>query len=157
MLDIGNILGDVPTTKKRKKNKSNSFGIDFSADTFGIGMNNSRKQKETERDTRRTFSPTQRNEIWDKQKGKCAGAHCRHASLLRSATHFDHIIPWEKGGKTVVSNGQAFCPTCHTLKSQKDRLRNVDKKRKTKTHNNSSIDPISGLPVNWSKTDPWRL
>jgi hypothetical protein len=116
--------------KGRKKKQENIFG----GSLVDIGFSSSKK-KEVERDTRRTFSQTQKNEIWDRQKGKCAGSHCEHKPLLRSATHYDHIIPWEKGGKTVVSNGQALCPTCHTLKSQKDRLKKVDKQRKSKKGN----------------------
>ena len=81
------------------------------------------------RDTRRAFTQSQKSEIWDNQKGKCAGSHCGHRHLLRGATHYDHIIPWERGGRTVVSNGQALCATCHSMKSNKDTLKKVDKKR----------------------------
>ena len=91
-------------------------------------------QREKERDTRRAFSQSQKNEIWDRQKGKCKGSHCRHSQLLRGATHYDHIKPHEDGGKTTVKNGQALCATCHALKSNKDRLKKVDKKRKKKTN-----------------------
>jgi len=97
-------------------------------DPFGLGIRTSSKKK-TDRDTRRSFTQSQKNEIWDKQEGMCA--KCEE-TLKRAGTHYDHKIPWEKGGKTEVKNGQALCATCHSIKSNKDRLKNVDKKRKPK-------------------------
>lgn len=53
---------------------------------------------------------------------------------------------WEDNGKTIVSNGQALCPTCHTLKTKKDRLRKIDKKRtsskKPKNYSGINFDNI---------------
>lgn len=154
-----NILG-TPSKKKQE----NIFGdnLDFGLNPkkgrtkntldIGIGFGPSQK-KETERDPRRAFSQTQRNEIWDRQKGRCAGLHCGHKPLLRSATHYDHIIPWEKGGKTIVSNGQALCPTCHSVKSNKDRLKNVDKKRKNNRTDNLFGGNLFGQSPKRSKKD----
>ncbi|MBI2664225.1 HNH endonuclease [Candidatus Woesearchaeota archaeon] len=165
-MDDFNIWGTP--SKKKKKKQDNIFGGGFDLSLgpkrgrtknpldFGVGLGPSR-QKETERDTRRAFSQTQRNEIWDRQKGKCAGSHCGHKPLLRSATHYDHIIPWEKGGKTVVSNGQALCPTCHSVKSNKDRLKNVDKKRNNKNNDNFFGGNLFGPPPKRSKNNPFGL
>ena len=33
--------------------------------------------------------------------------------------HADHVIPWSKGGKTVISNAQALCVPCNVSKSDK--------------------------------------
>ena len=113
-----------------------------------LGGQKSSKSKSNKRDTRRSFSRDQQAEIWDRQNGKCAGSYCKHSRLLRGATHFDHIIPWEKGGKTVVSNGQALCPTCHEKKSRRDRLKTIDKTRKTRRDNGG----ILGQPtIDFSK------
>ncbi|MCX6818524.1 MAG: HNH endonuclease [Candidatus Aenigmarchaeota archaeon] len=148
--------------KKKKKKQNNTFGGGFGFSTkkhknsLNIGFGHTPK-KEAERDTRRAFSQTQRNEIWDRQKGKCTGSHCGHKTLLRSATHYDHIIPWEKGGKTVVSNGQALCPTCHSVKSNKDRLKKVDKKRGNKSNDNLFGGNLFGPPSKRSKNNPWEL
>jgi len=76
-----------------------------------------------ERDSRRGFNQTEKAEIWDKQEGKCA--RCRE-QLLRRATHYDHIIPWEKGGETNVKNGQALCANCHSIKSHEARLDKIN-------------------------------
>jgi 5-methylcytosine-specific restriction endonuclease McrA len=94
-------------------------------------------RKKSDRDTRRAFTTTQKNEICDKQNNKCAKCG---KPLLRSATHYDHKTPWEKGGKTEVKNGQALCATCHSIKNNKDRLKKVDKKRKSKSGD------VSGYP-----------
>ena len=77
------------------------------------------------RDSRRAFTHSQRNEIWDRQGGKCAG--CRN-QLMRSSTHYDHVKPWEDGGKTMIGNGQALCPNCHARKSNRERLKKVESK-----------------------------
>jgi len=76
-----------------------------------------------EKDSRRGFNQTEKAEIWDKQEGKCA--ICGE-QLLRRATHYDHIIPWEKGGKTNVINGQALCANCHSIKSHESRLDKIN-------------------------------
>lgn len=88
-----------------------------------------------ERDSRRGFNQTEKAEIWDKQEGKCA--RCRE-QLLRRATHYDHIIPWEKEGKTNVKNGQALCANCHSIKSHEARLDKINNKgtRPTPKSNN---------------------
>lgn len=93
---------------------------------------------ENDKDTRRSFTQTQKNEICDRQNNKCA--KCRDP-LLRSATHYDHKIPWEKGGKTEVNNGQALCAICHSIKNNKDRLKKIDSIRKTKSDNGSASVP----------------
>lgn len=77
-----------------------------------------------ERDSRRAFNETEKAEIWDNQDGYCAGCG---EKLERRATHYDHKIPWEEGGKTNVKNGQALCANCHAKKSHKDRLQKIEK------------------------------
>ena len=100
---------------------------------------------EKNRDERRSFNRTQQSKIWEKQHGKCA--KCKK-SLKPSSTHYDHIKPWEKGGKTVVENGQAICASCHSEKTRDDRLKTVDKKRRGKReeYNLLDIKPIKIKP-----------
>lgn len=128
---------------KKKKKEQNIFGgsIDLGfkpkrkqQSPLNIGFGLPQQNKEVERDTRRSFSQSQRNDIWDKQNGKCA--RCKNP-LKRASTHYDHITPWERGGRTEVKNGQALCANCHSEKTNKDRLKKVDKKRKSRNTNPS--------------------
>ena len=69
------------------------------------------KHKYTER---RGFPEYIKDEILQKQQNKCA--HCK--SYLR-AREFDH----KDGDRSNnnISNCQALCPTCHSLKTNRDR------------------------------------
>lgn len=69
------------------------------------------------RDTQRNFTHEQRLAIFRRDKGicqlniKCDGKKCDWDNW-----EADHIVPWSKGGKTVVSNGQVACPECNEAK-----------------------------------------
>jgi 5-methylcytosine-specific restriction endonuclease McrA len=65
------------------------------------------------RDSRRAFNQTQKVAIFRRQKGKCAMCGKK---LDFTLTDFDHIKPYESGGKTTVKNGQALHKECHTKK-----------------------------------------
>jgi len=88
-----------------------------------------------EKDSRRSFSPSQKKEILYQQDYKCASALCHHKKLDPRATHFHHEKPWASGGRTKVENGRALCADCHEIISHKARLKRVDKKRKPKSTN----------------------
>lgn len=98
---------------------------------------------QTKKDSRRSFSPTQKKEILYQQDGKCARCHKK---LDPRATHFHHEKAWASGGRTKVVNGRALCADCHEIISHRDRLKQVDKKRTPKDTN-----PFSRLI--WSKKD----
>jgi nitrate/TMAO reductase-like tetraheme cytochrome c subunit len=87
---------------------------------------------ETKKDTRRSFTSTQKKEILYQQDNKCARCHKK---LDPRATHFHHAKPWASGGRTIVVNGRALCADCHEIISHKERLRQVDKKRKPRNVN----------------------
>jgi superfamily II DNA or RNA helicase len=61
---------------------------------------------------RRTFNGGERWLLFLKAKGKCStcGSH------LTRGWHADHIVPWSKGGATVIANGQALCRACNLKK-----------------------------------------
>jgi len=70
------------------------------------------------KDDNRLFSPEQRLAIYRKNDGicqvkiKCNGVKCDWDNWQA-----DHIIPWSKGGKTTVENGQVACQACNASKS----------------------------------------
>ncbi|KPC77283.1 hypothetical protein ADL26_02870, partial [Thermoactinomyces vulgaris] len=35
---------------------------------------------------------------------------------LQPGWHADHEVPWSKGGRTDIFNGQAACPSCNLTK-----------------------------------------
>jgi nitrate/TMAO reductase-like tetraheme cytochrome c subunit len=86
---------------------------------------------QADKDTRRTFTQTQKKEILAQQGFKCARCHRK----LDVAYHFHHAKAWAVGGETTVKNGRALCANCHERISHKERLKNVDTKRKPKNSN----------------------
>lgn len=64
---------------------------------------------------RRFFNDKEKKIIFLLSDGVCA--ICK--SPLQKKWHADHIIPFSKGGKTEISNGQALCPICNIQKSNK--------------------------------------
>lgn len=70
----------------------------------------------TPKDPERLFDEYQRRAIFRKNKGVCQGCgkKCEWDDYQA-----DHIVPWSKGGKTVVENGQVLCSTCNQKKGNK--------------------------------------
>jgi hypothetical protein len=62
-------------------------------------------------DPQRDFTKKQRKQIFDNDNHKCV--KCGAEERLEA----DHIEPWEKGGRTDVSNGQTLCKPCNASKS----------------------------------------
>jgi hypothetical protein len=58
-----------------------------------------------------------KNNVWRDHglcqvKTKCAGVKCEWEQWQA-----DYIIPWSRGGKTTVANGQVACVACNVMKS----------------------------------------
>ena len=47
------------------------------------------------------------------------GGRCRQCSSNKEL-HFDHVIPWSKGGSSTVDNIQLLCGTCNRRKGADD-------------------------------------
>jgi len=77
------------------------------------------------RDTRRSFTSSQKKQILYQQDNKCARCH---EKLDPSAIQFDHKKPWSSGGRTITVNGRALCSKCHDIISHEERLKKTDKK-----------------------------
>ena len=71
-------------------------------------------------DTIRTYTHEQRLAIFRRSAGACQiMTHCAGERLMWGEWHADHIVPYSKGGKTTVSNGQISCPACNLAKSNR--------------------------------------
>jgi hypothetical protein len=62
------------------------------------------------RDPQRRYSPTQRRQLLIRSGYRCEHHYfhvlrCRERHLLEA----DHVIPWSRGGRTTLENGQMLC------------------------------------------------
>lgn len=62
----------------------------------------------------RVFTKSERRTMYERQNGVCA--LCQE-SFSENEMQADHIIPWSRGGKTVLENGQMLCAPCNREKS----------------------------------------
>ena len=64
----------------------------------------------------RSFLDRDKRTVYEKQKGICplCGKHFEISEM-----EGDHIIPWSKGGKTVLENLQMLCVECNLNKTNR--------------------------------------
>lgn len=63
----------------------------------------------------RCFTENQKAQLLQRAKFKCC--NCGN-KISFGLCHADHIVPWVKGGKTIISNGQALCISCNLKKGK---------------------------------------
>jgi hypothetical protein len=69
------------------------------------------------KDNQRDFMHVQKLAIFRRDKGHCQiKLKCDGAKLTWDDWHADHNVPWSKGGKTTVENGQVSCSQCNIAK-----------------------------------------
>lgn len=79
----------------------------------------------------RTFSESERHTMYERQKGICPMCAAKGRSITDKKhdvndAHWkieemdaDHIIPWSKGGRTIIENGQMLCKRHNLEKTDK--------------------------------------
>ena len=86
------------------------------------------------RDSKRSFTRTQKNEILYQQNNKCANIKCRK-DLDPRDIEYHHDKPWANGGRTINQNGRALCGSCHNVISHKNRLKHSENDTSEKNNN----------------------
>lgn len=63
------------------------------------------------------FDASQRIVIYRKNNGICqkCGIKCDWNNY-----EADHILPWSRGGKTEIENGQVLCSSCNSSKGDRE-------------------------------------
>ena len=66
--------------------------------------------------SKRTFTETDKRTVYERQGGVCphCGGHYEYSEMAG-----DHIVPWWRGGKTVIDNLQMLCKKCNSGKGGK--------------------------------------
>lgn len=67
-------------------------------------------------DEKRIFDDVQKLELYSKDGGIC---QICSKQVGEYNWHADHKMPWIKGGRTVVENGQVLCIKCNISKKDK--------------------------------------
>lgn len=70
----------------------------------------------------RQFDENTKVTVYERQKHHCANPSCTHGKEKvwdLSEMEADHIVPWSKGGHTVIENCQLLCQDCNRRKSAK--------------------------------------
>jgi hypothetical protein len=69
------------------------------------------------KDEQRDFTYSQKLAIFRRDHQTCQlKIKCDGVRVVWDDWHCDHKVPWSKGGKTTVENGQVACPACNLSK-----------------------------------------
>jgi 5-methylcytosine-specific restriction endonuclease McrA len=132
---MGYLDFDYGQGKRKRKDSSFDFGT-------SIYSNNKKVKYE-----RVPVGREQKKEVLYRQKDKCAWPSCRiHFHRDGVTPHFDHIRRVEKGGTSTINNLQALCPNHHQKKTDKENLKEVEKrKRKAKVKSDNPLYASGGI------------
>lgn len=75
------------------------------------------EEKTSSRQTGRDPSLRIRFKVLSRDRFTCQNCGASPAKMLGVELHVDHIVPWSKGGGTVLANLQALCSKCNLGKS----------------------------------------
>jgi hypothetical protein len=97
--------------EKSKKNKIDNHEIVSETDNIKNFLRNK------ERRTSRNINARLRFMVLNRDNFKCCACGASPAKDPSVDLHLDHIIPWSKGGETVIENLQTLCSNCNLGKS----------------------------------------
>ena len=83
-----------------------------------ISGRHSRPRQVTD-DDQREIKLGLRYEVLKRDRFRCVLCGLSPATHLGCVLHVDHLIPWSKGGMTVIENLRSLCATCNLGKSAK--------------------------------------
>lgn len=98
-------------------------GNKYYANGFDIWLRKCPRCQETRKKTTKKISNTRsisdklRYQVLKRDNFKCCACGASPAKDPGVELHVDHIIPWSKGGETVVENLQTLCSRCNIGKS----------------------------------------
>jgi 5-methylcytosine-specific restriction endonuclease McrA len=73
--------------------------------------------------TRRDINWRMRFQVLARDNFRCVSCGLSPAIALGTILHVDHILPWSKGGETVMENLQTLCATCNLGKGNVEQSR----------------------------------
>jgi len=126
-------LGRQPTTtdlknglSKYSRNRFNIFGgwsgalnrfVEWANNTEFVSPEIMRKEQKAGRNTNREINLRLRFKVMQRDNFKCCVCGNAPANDPSTILHIDHVMPWSKGGETVIENLQTLCQNCNLGKS----------------------------------------
>lgn len=101
-------------------NATNALNTNTRISIVSTLINDIISNSEVKLDPKRTFTIEEKFELWQQEKlknGKIICPICGNEIFMFNDAEVDHIIPWSKGGRTVLSNAQITHKICNKLKS----------------------------------------
>lgn len=110
-LEYTNLDSSEETDEEIKENKINAQ--DNISKTVNLEKSPQKKKHRTSRD----INERMRFNVLKRDNFKCCACGASPAKDPAVELHVDHIIPWSKGGETVIDNLQTLCSKCNLGKS----------------------------------------